>query len=113
MPKKNVGFSMKKGGMTKKSRDKNVSFVDEEGNKHRHKAAGKNSSFPTNFGFLLFRILDSIRNQRSDLKCEFTILRRSVSQRILISDSTDSNSGSLVRTAASRRWAVATQKASE
>ncbi len=35
-----------------------------------------------------------------------------VSQRILIRRSTDSNSGSLVKTVASRRWAVATQKAS-
>lgn len=35
-----------------------------------------------------------------------------VSQRILMRRSTDSNSGSLVKTVASRRWAVATQKAS-
>ena len=35
-----------------------------------------------------------------------------VSQRILMSDSTELNSGSLVRTMASSRWAVATQKAS-
>ena len=35
-----------------------------------------------------------------------------VSQRILIRRSTDSNSGSPVKTVASRRWAVATQKAS-
>jgi hypothetical protein len=35
-----------------------------------------------------------------------------VSQRILMRRLTDSNSGSLVRTAASRRWAVATQNAS-
>jgi hypothetical protein len=35
-----------------------------------------------------------------------------VSQRILMRDSTDSNSGSLVKTVASTRWAVAAQKAS-
>ena len=35
-----------------------------------------------------------------------------VSQRILMRRSTDSNSGSPVKTVASTRWAVATQKAS-
>ena len=67
MPEKAALFSMEMRVMTKKIADKNVSFVEEEGNKYYALSTRKKLPFRTKFEFLILDFLESANSVRSRL----------------------------------------------